>query len=353
MNFSNFTHLANSVLKLKAWKELIDVNMQVYLLIVLYILMATQSFSSEELLNVLFLMGSLGASLCYGVLVNDYCDMPTDAKVGKRVEMRQVPKSILIGLIITLLLASFLLVSIPTRNLYLLLLLGFAYFLATFYSAYPLRFKDRGALGVVVDVLIEKTLLILLIFTFFGYFFFDTILIVLLFSVMQLKVIFDHQVFDYNADLNSGVNTLAVKLGLEKSAFIVDRLLRPAFVILFIFFGVVMYFYIPYSFVVLLPVLFGYFVLRVMIPRKVIRRVNIRSDIGNWVKRIPFYDGYITASIGVLLLFFALLATIVYYPYVFLLLLALASQLYIIKGHYFRIANSLYRLILEKLRPVG
>lgn len=327
--------------------------MQVYLLVILYVLMVTQSFSTEELLSVLFLIGSLGTSLCYGVLINDYCDMPTDAKAGKRVEMRQVPKSILKGLIIVFFLASFLLVFIPTRNLYLILLLGFAYFLATFYSAYPLRFKDRGALGVVIDVLIEKTLLILLIFAFFGYFFIDTILILLLFSLMQLKVILDHQVFDYRADLNSGVKTLAVKSGLERSVFIVDRLLRPAFAILFILFGVVMYFYIPYSFVVLLPLLLGYLVLRVMIPRKVIRRVNIRSDIGDWVKRIPFYDGYITASIGVLLLFFALSATIVYYPYVLLLLLALASQLYIIKGHYFRIANTLYRLILEKLHLVG
>ncbi len=342
---------AARILKLKAWKELADINMQAIIFAVLYILVATQAFSQEKILASLLLLGSLAAYLCYGVLVNDYCDMPSDIKAGKRAEMLEVPQYVLRTLIIALFVTSFLLASIYVRDPAFFLMYGLTFFLATFYSAYPLRFKERGALGIVGDVLIEKTLPLTMVLVFFSYLSLDALLIVLFFSVMQLKLILDHQIFDYEADLASGVDTFTTKSGLERSEVALKWLIRPTFVLGFILLCISMYVYVPYSFTILLALLIGYLTLKIMARRNIIGRVTIRADIGNWITRIPFYDGYITASLGVLLLFLILSAMLMYPLFVLLLPLTIISQLYIIRGHYFRIFRSFFKLFSQKLRP--
>jgi len=341
---------ATRILKLKAWKELADINMQALLFAVLYILVATQSFSLEKILGGLLLLLSLAAYLCFGVLVNDYCDMPIDLKAGKRSEMHEVPKHALTVLIVALFLGGFTFVSLQAKNPVFAMVFALTYFFATFYSAYPLRFKQRGAIGIMVDMLIEKTLPLTLVLIFFSYFSFDSFLIVLYFSIMQLKLILDHQIFDYDTDLSSGVNTFVVRLGLEKSEAIVTWFLRPAFVLTFVLLCVFLVINVPYFLIASVILLVGYLALQAMVLKNLLNRVNIRTEMGLWISRIPFYDGYITGSMGFLLLFILFSAMLAYFPFVVLLPLTIISQLYVIRGHYLRIFNNFFRLFSQKIR---
>jgi len=333
-------------LRLKAWRELADTNMQVCLFSILYALMGEERLNESIDWGLLTLIASLAAYLCYGVLVNDICDMEVDAAAGKKRSVREVPKMILTFLTGFLFLTGLLLAPLHAWDLLLFSVMGSALLLCTFYSAPPLRFKERGVLGVVVDMMVEKTLPVLAVFTFFRKFSLDALLGILVFSAMQLKIILDHQIFDYQADVASGVETLVVRLGPRRSQALVDGVVRPLYAVAYLLFCFALYLRVPPSLLILLPLLAGFPTLKVMLKKEVIIRVNIRGDIGGWVERIPLYDGYITASLGPLILFLAAYAALASPTYLFLLPLALASQLYIVKGHYLRLLTSLRTLML-------
>lgn len=336
------------ILRLKAWRELVDTNMQSYLIAILYSLIMTNSFSALEYKKVFLLTTSLASYLCFGVLVNDYYDMPIDLKVGKKTGVQDIPKILSVALILMLLIANTSLTFLANLGTSFHAILAVDLFLTISYSAYPIRFKERGLIGVLVDVMIEKTLPIILIFIAFNYYLLDSCLCLLLFTIMQLKVILDHQIFDYDNDLKMGINTFVTKVGVEKSTNFVDMILRPGYLLVFIVFCIMISLRLPDMVFFTVTIFFGYFLTVLLLRRKIITRFNVRADIGGWIERIPLYDGYITAALGIILLFLSYLAASIDRVYIIILIIAIGSQLYIIRGHYLRIIRGVLNSAFNK-----
>jgi len=294
--------------------------------------------------SILILALALALYICYTFIVNDFFDMPVDKKAGKWRAVHELPTSFVIGLMVTQVAAGFS-ALLFLRNVALFSVFTVAWFMSTFYSAPPIRFKEKGILGALADMIVEKTLPIFVIFVFFNCFSYDALVFIALFSVIQLKLIIDHQIFDYDSDVASGARTLVVKIGREKADRILNLFIRPVFVVMFIILALVILVRIPFSLLVLAPIFLCYFIIRALTSKKVIRRVNIRSDSGWQVERIPLYDGYLSASISVILLFLAFLIVLNYPPYLFLFVMAVASQIYVIKGHYVRLVGYLAKAL--------
>lgn len=257
-----------NIAKLKAWKELVDTNMQVYLIVILYVLLAeSQLLHIIPFERTLIIITSLALYVTYTFLWNDYCDMPFDIKAGKKRIIHTMNKSLIIALILFLFISNVLVISLFANNSFFVLVYASAYFFATFYSAFPLRFKDRGIWGVLVDVLCEKSLPIVLVFLFFDYLTIDALFCLCLFSVFQLKIIFDHQLADYNNDLVSEVNTYAVRVGAEKVRSLLNLFIRPLVTVLFIIFYVILNFKVQYSIMFAGLLLAAYLMLKILISK--------------------------------------------------------------------------------------
>ena len=338
--------MIRKILEIKAWRGFVDLNMQSYLFTILFCLAIMGCASPAE--DVLILIVLLSLYLFWGILFNDYCDRPFDIRAGKKRAIHEIPKSVTLGILATFILVSFFLIV-------LLLLRGSEYevfipayaaawLLSICYSAFPMRLKERGVWGIIDDVLIEKTLPVFLIFAFFNCYSLETLIIVLLFSFLQLEIILDHQCWDYDSDIKSGITTFAVKMGIEKVTAILD-VARKLFLALFFIFAILLAMRFPYSLIVLIPLLFGYFIVRKLVSEEKLERKNIIGYVNiskEWIAKAPLYDGYIVTAMNVIALFMAFFLSIKNYYYSFLLSLVILSQYYIIRVHYMRILKIIF-----------
>lgn len=345
--------MMRKLISIKAWKELLDLNMQSYLFTILFYLIITESYDgAPQVSDILVLISLLSLYLLYTFLLNDYCDMPFDIKAGKKRAIHEIPEFVTVSIIISFVLMSILLIvflllrgSFPGYTYTVFIpVYAAAYVLSTSYSAFPMRLKERGVWGIIDDVLIEKTLPVFLIFAFFNYYSLEALVVLLLFSSLQLKIILDHQCWDYDSDVKSGVRTFAVERGIEKATAILD-ITRKLFLAFFLLLIAMLGMKCAYSLIVIIPLFFGYFVIKNLVDKGKLDRGNIRGDLNipvEWVSKTPLYDGYIVTSINVIALFMAILLAVRNYHYGFLLPLVLMSQYYLIKGHYIRILKNIF-----------
>ncbi|UCD13540.1 MAG: UbiA family prenyltransferase, partial [Thermoplasmatales archaeon] len=148
--------ILSSISKMSAWKALFFTDMHACFFIILYVLFVKNMFSYNTLINVLFLFVSLGLYIVYMYLINDYFDMSSDKKAGEHREIHDLPQNLVILIILILIALSFTItIKYINRRDYTLIYL-ISYFLATFYSAPPLRLKSRGIYGIISNILIEK-----------------------------------------------------------------------------------------------------------------------------------------------------------------------------------------------------
>ena len=344
--------MMRELISIKAWKELLDLNTQSYLFTILFYLVITESYDYASVLNILVLISLLSLYLLYTFLLNDYCDMPFDIKAGKKRAIHKIPEFVTVSIIISFVLMSILLIvflllrgSFPGYTYtFFIPVYAAAYVLSTSYSAFPMRLKERGVWGIIDDVLIEKTLPVFLIFAFFNYYSLEALIVVSCFSSLQLKIILDHQCWDYDSDVKSGVRTFAVARGIEKATAIL-AITRKLFLAFFLLLIAILGMKCAYSLIVIIPLFFGYFIIKNLVDKGKLDRGNIRGDLNipvEWVSKTPLYDGYIVTSINVIALFMAILLAVRNYHYSFLLPLVLMSQYYLIKGHYIRILKNIF-----------
>ena len=360
MMINYFKPMTKKILEIKAWKELLDLNMQVYLLTILFCIIITKSYNYGVAAEITILISLLSLYLVYTFLVNDYCDMPFDIKAGKKRAIHEMPKIVPLGMLIFFVFLSVILTlllifwnSKPlseglseglSKYGIFVLLYGTAYFLATVYSAFPVRLKSRGSLGIIDDVLIEKTLPVLLIFSFFEYYNLETLLLVVLFSLLQLKIIVEHQILDYEADLKTEVHTFVVKVGVKKASSLLNAV-RVFVLLFFLLFAITLLLKIPFSVIILAPLFIGYFVMKKLVAEGKVEKQAARQDLNvpkEWIDRVPLYDGYIVSSMNIVSLFLALFLAFKSYPFTaygsalpaFLIALVLISQYYLIRNIY-------------------
>ena len=322
-----------NIMKLRAWKfPLFTVNIHVCYLAIFYLLLITNF--SVDIRDVLLLLIVISLYLSYGSLINDYCDMPYDRLAEKKKPIYRLREWQIIGLLVLITFVNFSLVFFVLSEIVFTFIFLIAFFLATFYSAPPLRFKDRAVIGFICDSAIEKPLPVLLIFCFFAHFKIDTLLFVLLVGTVQLYTVIKHQIDDYENDILTKTNTFVVSIGKDRAEIILNRYFYPLNAISIILFYIIVLIKIPslnmFLTLIVLNVI-GYLVSRA------VRLEDVKSFIGTFPARSREMT-YLNVSFQSILIFvLALKCTIESFQYIALLLLFITSQYYLIKSYIYRI----------------
>jgi len=305
--------------------------MHTCLLTILYLILVKNVFDYENLSSIFALILSLALYLSYTFLINDICDMPYDRIAGKKQTVFALPKPILIVVLLMIILLSFSITILLLKQPLFLIVFTIAYFLATFYSARPIRFKDRGALGVLCDSLVEKVIPVLSIFTFFNYFNIETLFFLIFFFILQFKIILHHQVIDFEGDLKSKVSTFAVKYGRERTSQIILNYLRPVVSVLFALFFLMFATKISFFIYFVPGLIIGYFLTEHLIKRGLYAPENM-------ILPLPRHLAYAYGCLMcVIPLYFAFLVSAKFLPYIIILAISISSQYYLIVNQYRRL----------------
>lgn len=258
----------------------------------------------------------------YGVLINDFFDMPYDIAVGKKRPVQELPKIIFVGLIISFALIS-ILHLLYLKNISFTIVYIISYFFVTFYSAPPLRFKSRGLAGLIVNGLIEKMLPVLAIFAFFHHFGIDTIIFLLTAFFIQISEAFTHQINDYKADLKTDIRSLVVDIGMEKTMVIFKKIILPLSMVLIVLLIILIGINVVYTILISIIVILIYLVIYSLISKG---KLNREEEV------FPLYVSCLYFIINnALPPFLAIILTLKSPVYGIFLILAIVSQYYMIK----------------------
>lgn len=211
---------------------LTDTDTHICFLTIFYILLINDMFSYDILLGTLALLITVGVYFSNCFFINDYFDMPYDIAAGKKRLVQNLTKAYSVGIIILMFVIGFGVTMFIIDNTYYQLLYAVSYFFGIFYSAPPLRLKDKWIFGIITDMFIERTFPMLLILVFYNYLEWDALLILLALSILQIGLILLHQIKDYDADMKTGIKTFVIAIGLDKTSRILNRFVQPLTTIL-------------------------------------------------------------------------------------------------------------------------
>lgn len=145
-----------------------------------------------------------------GYIANDLSDIKSDKRVGKRNAFQDVGIGVGITLFVILSVLNIGIALIVSQNWIYILIIGFGYLLGIFYSFKPLRFKERGVLGLIVASLCQRNLQLAIIPFLFNV----NIVLFALMNVLSfingIRYILIHQYMDYDNDIKSGTTTFAI-----------------------------------------------------------------------------------------------------------------------------------------------
>ena len=199
----------------------------------------------------------------FGYLLNDYCDIESDARAGKRNLLARLPRPLSLSLILILLF-----ISIEgwlrqygstafTNQLVASILFLFQLALLIAYSLKPLRLKERGMAGVIADALYGDvnpalltifTLHHLQIFTREGdyYRFMLLITIIALWFVKGVRNILLHQLDDRKRDRRAGTKTFVAQHSALGTLNFINKMLPVEGALMLIFVLLVSYVIPPF-----------------------------------------------------------------------------------------------------------
>ncbi len=168
----------------------------------------------------------------FGHLVNDWCDIPSDQKAGKRNRMASlsITKRILI-LVLFLFLAFIPWVFLPWDEVSVYIL-AVEFLLLIIYAMPPIRLKGRAILGVMADGMYAYAVpTVLAAYTFYlvGDAQADFILLAIVFIwqiLAGIHGIIIHQIEDYANDIASGTKTFVTTKGISSGVFLLKRWVR-------------------------------------------------------------------------------------------------------------------------------
>lgn len=235
--------LFKELLKYRGWKVFQIHDMHICLLAIFYVMIEDNIFSP---LNSLIIISSIIFYFMYVFLINDFVDWPYDIAAGKNRPVHKLSRNVFGGIIILVIFISALHL-VYLKNLNYTIIYSLAYLFATFYSAPPARFKERGLIGIVTDCLVEKTLPVLAIFAFFNHYGIDTYIFLITSFLLQLVEIIKHQIYDYEADIKTGIHTFVVDIGKERATKIFRHYICPLTAVFVIILSSLFIMKIPYA----------------------------------------------------------------------------------------------------------
>lgn len=173
----------------------------------------------------------LGFTICFlafGYVINDYADRKVDRLAGKPNAIGQFTERRAIGLVLLIGLAGPLCLWPYLGIPWVIPTLLPAYFFAAAYSLPPVRFKERGVLGVVVSSTAQRLMPLLVGMALFSRF--DTVswIMAVLFSLIGVRWILVHQIGDLTADERGGVHSFARSHGSRASLRLMQLVVFPA-----------------------------------------------------------------------------------------------------------------------------
>jgi len=132
--------------------EWYDSEIPLLILPALYILILTNGiWSGQQLCAVVMLTVFDCLFLAFGYLINDYSDLEVDRLAGKKKVMHAIPRQAAFLMVVLSAAAGCLSVLVISHSGFTVLWLAVIYFFGAFYSARPLRFKERGIWGWLVS----------------------------------------------------------------------------------------------------------------------------------------------------------------------------------------------------------
>lgn len=152
----------------------------------------------------------------YGYLINDLADVKLDQRHGKPNVFQGMSQGWAV-LVPPMALVSGLLLALPFLDRSWFLPLWLVWILAaTSYSLPPLRFKDRGAIGLVATIAAQQTLPTALMFAAWGKLVRWEALIFILFATIRgISSDVSHQMRDWSNDAGTSTSTFAVRHGYD------------------------------------------------------------------------------------------------------------------------------------------
>jgi len=234
----------------------------------------------------------------------------------------------MIVLIITLLFLGYIVTIIAIGQVLYLLVYTIWFVMGSFYSAPPIKFKHRAVSGIFCDTFMEKTIPVSLVFIYFKYFNYDTLIVILLSFLIQFETIIHHQMEDYESDLKTKIKTFVVRVGPDRALAILDSYIRPLSIILILAFGFICSIKIPIFAPFFLATLVAYFFLNLL-------RKKGRLPPRKFVKFLHFgpYSYLYFCLQGPFLLFLGFLSSLRFHPYASLFLIALVSEYPLLKSY--------------------
>lgn len=211
-----------------------------------YYLMAVSHLSIPLSLGLptigMFLVALVGLA-GFGHVVNDLFDIKPDKIVGKYNAMEGLTTAQRLLALFLLLVASWApWLYLPTNGL-TLALVSLELLLFLLYSAPPIRLKERGILGILADALYGYTVPFLFTWTTFNQLGLNQpitwlMLCLCLWSLCAgVRGILHSQVRDVENDVRTGVSTFVTQHGIDKTLWIISRVVIPAEMVLFIVFA--------------------------------------------------------------------------------------------------------------------
>jgi len=296
------------------WNNWVQGKITLFCMTMFYLILKQSLYSTHTIKQFIIFLLFISLVSIYGYLCNDLFDLETDKIHGKKNVFENTVR-LRGGLIVFLIFSCGILFgSYFLSKDYFPYLLIAIYLLATFYSAPPIRFKERGIAGLFIAFLTQYPIPIMMIFSSFDSFgTIDMWGFVLFTAVSGSSIEIGHQRSDLKRDITTNTRTFAVRQGHDK----MDKIYR-----MFLFFnmisvcGIMAIMYRELRLVtiygqinVMLPPLLVYIILALVVTKKTINEkthlvdpyyVEGRKDIFNITYTLfpncllPFYLSCIT-----------------------------------------------------------
>lgn len=202
--------MLGNVLKYFRVKEWFDskIPMMLSVFLYFYFLKPGQYGSGQFFKNFFAYFIYLAAFLAFSYLINDFFDMDVDRMAGKKKVILHVPKQVVVlSMIGLILLGNIPLLKVVEWNLWCVILSAVIYFLGAAYSVKGLRFKEKGAVGLIECSVAQKCMPVLLIPFFVEIHLTLFVIWMVLLFVDGMRYIVIHQVIDLENDIKTGVTT--------------------------------------------------------------------------------------------------------------------------------------------------
>ena len=265
------------------WDHWAQGKVPLFCMIIFYLILKQSLYSAQTIIQFIIFLIFISLVSIYGYLINDLFDMEIDRKQGKKNVFEKVGK--LRGSLIVFLIFSIgaMFGSYFLSKAYFPYFLIVIFFFATFYSAPPIRFKERGITGLFVAFCTQYPIPVILVFSVFGSFgTIDMWIFILFAAVTGATLEIGHQRYDLQRDSSTETKTFAVRQGHSK----IDRIYKVfVYLDMIAIMGMLITMYFELRLVdifgqlnVMLPLLLIYMFLGLMVVMKIIKEKKTVED---------------------------------------------------------------------------